>query len=190
LKAEGGQVPPITHHSARPEPVEGSLVTAFVGLGSNLDDPPARIRRALRALAALPGTRLVRRSSLYRNPPSGFLEQPDFVNAVAGIETRLTARELLEQLLAIEQVHGRVRDQPDGPRTHDLDLLLYGALTVGEHGLTVPHPRMLERAFVLVPLAEIAPDAEVPGRGRISDLVRNVDASGMIRLSVPGAAEP
>lgn len=182
MKAEVGQVPPITHYL--------SPVTAFVGLGSNLDDPPARIRRALQALAALPGTRLVRHSSLYRNPPTGVLDQPDFVNAVAEIETRLTARELLEQLLAIEQVHGRVRDQPNGPRTLDLDLLLYGALTVGEPGLTVPHPRMLGRAFVLVPLAEIAPGAEVPGRGRIADLVRNVDASGMIRLSVPGAAEP
>jgi len=165
---------PITHHS--------SLITAFIGLGSNLDDPPAQIRRALRALAALPGTRLVRHSSLYRNPPSGYLDQPDFVNAVARIETRLAARELLDHLLAIERAHGRVRDVPNGPRTLDLDLLLYGGLTVREPTLVVPHPRMLDRAFVLVPLAEIAPDAMVPGRGRIADLVRNVDASGMIRL--------
>jgi 2-amino-4-hydroxy-6-hydroxymethyldihydropteridine diphosphokinase len=166
-----------------------TLVTAYVALGSNLDDPPARIRRALRALAALPGTRLMRHSSFYRNPPAGYLDQPDFVNAVAEIETRLAARELLEQLLAIEQVHGRVRDRPNGPRTLDLDLLLYGALTVGEPGLTVPHPRMLERAFVLVPLAEIAPDAVMPGRGRIADLVRDVDASGMIKLPEAAAAE-
>jgi 2-amino-4-hydroxy-6-hydroxymethyldihydropteridine diphosphokinase len=151
-------------------------------LGSNLDDPPAQIRRAVQALAALPGTRLVCHSSLYRNPPSGFLDQPDFVNAVAEIETRLAARELLEHLLAIERAHGRVRDVPNGPRTLDLDLLLYGGVTVHEPGLVVPHPRMLDRAFVLVPLAEIAPGAVVPGRGRIADLVRNLDASGMIRL--------
>ncbi|MGH8649627.1 MAG: 2-amino-4-hydroxy-6-hydroxymethyldihydropteridine diphosphokinase, partial [Burkholderiales bacterium] len=85
-------------------------------------------------------------------------------------------------LLAIERVHGRVRDLPNGPRTLDLDLLLYGAQTVSKPGLTVPHPRMLERAFVLVPLAEIAPDAVVPGGGRIADLARNIDASGMIKL--------
>jgi len=161
---------------------QASAVTAFVALGSNLDDPPAQIRSALRALAALPGTRLVGSSSLYRNPPAGVLDQPDFVNAVAEIETRLTARKLLERLLAIERAHGRVRDVPNGPRTLDLDLLLYGGLTVREPGLVVPHPRMLDRAFVVVPLAEIAPGAVVPGRGRIADLVRNVDASGMIRL--------
>lgn len=157
-------------------------VTAFIALGSNLDDPPAQIRRALRALAALPGTRVVRRSSLYRNPPAGYLDQPEFVNAVARIETRLAPRELLDQLLAIEQRQGRVRDLPDGPRTLDLDILLYGGRSVRSRGLTIPHPRILERAFVLVPLAEIAPGAMVPGSGRIADLVKNVDASGMIRL--------
>ena len=159
---------------------------AFIGLGSNLDDPPAQIRRALQALAALPGTRLVRCSSLYRNPPSGYMDQPDFVNAVAKLETRLEARELLERLLAIEGVHGRVRTRPDGPRTLDLDILLYGGRTVREPGLTIPHPRMLERAFVLVPLAEIAPDAVVPGIGRVSGLARMVDASGLVKL--PGTA--
>lgn len=169
-----------------------SRVTAFVGLGSNLDDPPAHIHRALERLAALPGTRLVRRSSLYRNPPAGDPDQPDFVNAVAKIETRLEARELLEQLLAIERVHGRVREVPGGPRTLDLDLLLYGGRTLREPALTVPHPRMLDRAFVMIPLAEIAPDAVVPGGGRVADLVRKVDASGMIKLpeAPPGTAEP
>ena len=160
-------------------------VTAFIGLGSNLDDPPAQIRRALRALASLPGTRLVRHSSLYRNPPAGYLDQPDFVNAVAQVETGLEPRGLLEQLLAIERAHGRVRDLPDGPRTLDLDLLLYGGQTVRAPGLTVPHPRMLERAFVLVPLAEIAPEAVVPGSGRAADLARNVDASSLVKL--PGS---
>lgn len=171
-----------------PTPVTAhrSPVTAFIGLGSNLDDPPARIRRALQALAALPGTRLVRRSSLYRNPPSGYLDQPDFVNAVARIETSLEPRELLDELLAIERVHGRVRDLPNGPRTLDLDILLYGERTLREPGLTIPHPRMLGRAFVLMPLAEIAPDVVVPGSGRVADLVRNVDTSGMIKLPETG----
>lgn len=171
-----------------PAPVTGhrSQVTAFVALGSNLDDPAAHIRRALDALAGLPETRLQRHSSLYRNPPAGYRDQPDFVNAVARIETRLAPRELLDRLLAIEQVQGRVRAAPNGPRTLDLDLLLYGDQTLQEPGLTIPHPRMLERAFVLVPLVEIAPDAMVPGSGRAADLVRNVDASGMIKLAGPG----
>jgi 2-amino-4-hydroxy-6-hydroxymethyldihydropteridine diphosphokinase len=151
-------------------------------LGSNLDDPAAQIRRAMQSLAAMPETRLVRRSALYRNPPAGYLDQPEFINAVAGIETGLAPRDLLEQLLAIERVHVRMRDFPNGPRTLDLDILLYGEQTVREPGLTIPHPRMLERAFVLVPLAEIAPDAVVPDAGRIADLVRRVDVSGMIKI--------
>jgi 2-amino-4-hydroxy-6-hydroxymethyldihydropteridine diphosphokinase len=151
-------------------------------LGSNLGDPPAQIRCAMRALAAMPGTRLVRRSSLYRNPPAGYLDQPEFINAVASIETGLAPRDLLEQLLAIEQAQGRVRDFPNAPRTLDLDNLLYGERTVREPGLTIPHPRMLERAFALVPLAEIAPEMVMPGGARIADLLRNVDASGMIKI--------
>jgi 2-amino-4-hydroxy-6-hydroxymethyldihydropteridine diphosphokinase len=167
-------VTPVTRNEKR--------VTSFIGLGSNLGDPAAQIRRAMQALAAMPETRLVRRSSLYRNPPAGYLDQPEFVNAVARIETRLAPRDLLEQLLAIERAHGRARDFPNGPRTLDLDILLYGERTVREPGLTIPHPRMLERAFVLVPLAEIAPETVVPGGGRSADLVRLVDVSGMIKL--------
>jgi 2-amino-4-hydroxy-6-hydroxymethyldihydropteridine diphosphokinase len=161
---------------------QSSAVTAFVALGSNLSDPPAQIRRALQTLAAMPETRLVRWSSLYRNPPAGYLDQPEFVNAVAKIETRLAPCDLLEQLLAIERAHGRVREFPNGPRTLDLDILLYGERTVREPKLTIPHPRMLERPFVLVPLAEIAPETVVPGGGRIADLVKNVDASALVKL--------
>ena len=173
----------VTRRSRRRRSGQASPVTAYVALGSNLDDPPERIRHALQALAALPGTRVVRTSSLYRNPPVGDPDQPDFVNAVARIETGLGPRELLGELLAIEQAQGRVRDRPNGPRTLDLDLLLYGERTVREPGLTVPHPRMLGRAFVLMPLAEIAPEAMVPGRGAVADLVRNLDTSGMIKLA-------
>jgi 2-amino-4-hydroxy-6-hydroxymethyldihydropteridine diphosphokinase len=165
---------PITRHS--------SLITAYIALGSNLGDPAAQIRRAMQALAAMPETRLVRQSSLYRNPPAGYLDQPEFVNAVARIETRLAPRDLLEQLLAIERAHGRARDFPNGPRTLDLDILLYGERTVREPGLTIPHPRMLERAFVLVPLAEIAPETVAPGGGRIADLAAKLDASGLVKL--------
>jgi len=131
----------------------------------------------------MPETRLVRGSSLYRNPPAGYLDQPEFVNAVARIETRLAPRDLLEQLLAIERAHGRVRDFPNGPRTLDLDILLYGERTVREPELTIPHPRMVERAFVLVPLAEIAPETVMPGGARVADLVAKLDASGLVKLA-------
>ena len=165
-------------------PVTGhrSPVTAFIALGSNLGDPAQEIRSALRDLAALPGTRLVRHSSFYRNPPEGGLDQPEFVNAVAEVETGAAPRELLDQLLGIERAHGRARDYPNAPRTLDLDVVLYGGRVVREPGLVIPHPRMLDRAFVLVPLAEIAPDAVVPGRGRAADLAAKLDASGLVKL--------
>jgi 2-amino-4-hydroxy-6-hydroxymethyldihydropteridine diphosphokinase len=157
-------------------------VTAFIALGSNLDDPKQQLRSALRALAGLPQTRVVRESSLYRNPPEGGLDQPAFVNAVAEIETGASPRELLERLLEIERAHGRERDYPNAPRTLDLDIALYGDRVVQDPGLTIPHPRMLRRAFVMVPLAEIAPDAVVPGHGRVADLARQLNASGMEKL--------
>lgn len=160
-----------------------SQATAFVALGSNLEDPIAQVRAGLRELAALPGTRLVAASSLYRNPPAGYRDQPDFVNAVAQIETHLAPRELLNALLEIERRHGRARDFPNAPRTLDLDILIYGEREILETGLTIPHPRMLERAFVLVPLAEIAPAAVVPGAGDVSRLVARVDTTGMVKLS-------
>lgn len=153
-----------------------SAVRAVIALGSNLDGPQARVRRAFDDLAALPGTRLLARSALYRSAPVGYLEQPAFVNACALVETSLRPRELLEALLAIERRHGRVRDIPNGPRTLDLDIVLYGDLVMHEHGLTLPHPRTHERAFVLVPLLDVWPDAIIPGlgaaaihRGRIRD---------------------
>jgi 2-amino-4-hydroxy-6-hydroxymethyldihydropteridine diphosphokinase len=168
--------------SAKPDAGYQKLVTAFIALGSNLGDPEAQIRGALSTLAAMLETRLVRHSSLYRNPPVGYPDQPEFVNAVAEIRTRLAPRDLLDQLLALERNQGRTRDFANAPRTIDLDILLYGGHVVNEPGLTIPHPRMLERAFVLVPLAEIAPDAVVPGVGRVSGLVKRVDASGLVKL--------
>lgn len=157
--------------------------TAFIALGSNLDEPQRRIAAGFAELEGLPQTRLLRRSSLYRSAPVGYADQPDFINAVASIETGLGAQELLLALLAVERRHGRVREFPNAPRTLDLDIVLYGDLVVHEHGLTIPHPRMHERAFVMVPLAEIAPDCVVPGRGRVSELLAAVDAGSVLRLA-------
>jgi len=159
------------------------LETVFVALGANLDHPELQVEAGIRELAGLPQTRLVRRSSLYRSAPVGYRDQPDFVNAVAQIETGLGPRDLLEALLAIELRRGRVRDFPNAPRTLDLDIVLYGSLALHEPGLTIPHPRMHERAFVLLPLAEIARDTVVPGHGCIADLVRNADVTGMVKLA-------
>ena len=144
---------------------------AFIGLGANLGDPEAQVRRAFAALAELPGTRLLAASSLYRSAPVGVVGQLDFINAVAGVETTLAARALLESLLAEERRFGRRREFPNAPRTLDLDLLLYGDRVITEPGLIVPHPRMHERAFVLAPLAEIAPDIAIPGKGRAGALL-------------------
>jgi 2-amino-4-hydroxy-6-hydroxymethyldihydropteridine diphosphokinase len=140
-------------------------VRAVVALGSNLDGPEARVRGAFAELAALPDTRLAATSALYRTAPVGYVDQPAFVNACALLETTLGARELLAALLAVERRHGRVRDIPNGPRTLDLDIVLYGDAEIAEHGLTLPHPRAHERAFVLAPLLDVWPDAIIPGRG-------------------------
>lgn len=131
-------------------------VAAFIGLGANLGDPQQALRDALAALARLPGTRLVRSSRLYRSAPVD-AGGPDYVNAVAEIATRLDAQSLLAQLQGIEQAAGRERPYRNAPRTLDLDLLLYGDGRIDSATLTVPHPRLRERAFVLVPLHELAP---------------------------------
>ena len=136
------------------------MTIAYVGIGSNLDDPRAHVTRALGELDQLPHTRVVRKSSLYRSAPLGYAAQPDFVNAVAQLETGLPAERLLAELQGVEARHGRSRSFPNAPRTLDLDLLLFGDATLASPALTVPHPRMHERAFVLEPLLEIAPQLE------------------------------
>lgn len=138
---------------------------AYVGLGSNLADPEYQIDKAFAELARLPHTRLLACSSLYRSAPVGYADQPDFINAVAQIETSLAPHALLEALLDLEHRHGRERTFRNAPRILDLDLLLYDGLICHEAGLTLPHPRMHERAFVLLPLLEIAPHCLIPGRG-------------------------
>ena len=156
--------------------------TVCVALGANIGEPLRQIEAAFAALAALPGTRLVARSSLYRSAPVGYADQPDFINAVAIIQTALAPHALLDAVLTIERAHGRVREFPNAPRTLDLDIVLYGDVVLQEPGLTIPHARMLERAFVMVPLAEIAPDVVVPGRGRVRDLALQVDGGSVAQL--------
>ena len=158
-------------------------VAAYVGIGSNLDDPEAQVRRAIAAFASIPETCFVRASRLFRTAPWGRTDQPAFVNAVAEIATRLAPRALLDALLAIERAQGRHRDGSRwGPRTIDLDLLLYGDAVIDEPGLAIPHSHLAERAFVLLPLADLGPALRVPGHGRISELLRNVDTSGVTPL--------
>ncbi|MBI2286218.1 MAG: 2-amino-4-hydroxy-6-hydroxymethyldihydropteridine diphosphokinase [Nitrosomonadales bacterium] len=146
---------------------------AFIGLGSNLEDPRSQLQRAFDELDGLPETRLVARSSLYRSAPLGYPDQPEFVNAVAEIATALTPQTLLQALLQIEHEHGRERTFRNAPRTLDLDMLLYDDTQLHEHGLTIPHPQMHLRAFVLQPLLEIAPDAGIPGMGRARQALQN-----------------
>ena len=161
------------------------MVTAYIGLGANLDDPAAQVELAMGELARLPQSRLVARSSLYASAPVGYAEQPDFINAVAALETLLSPRALLEAMLGIEHHHGRNRTFRNAPRTLDLDLLLYGEAHFHEENLTLPHPRMHERAFVLLPLLEIAPDLVIPGRGRADQLLALVGNQSVHRYEPP-----
>ena len=154
---------------------------AAVGLGANLGDAAATVRAAIDALDGLPGTRLVAASRLYRTPAWGVTDQPDFVNAVAVVETSLAPRDLLDGLLEIERRFGRVRLEGErwGPRTLDLDLLLHGDAVVDEPGLRVPHPRLHERVFALLPLLEAWPEAAIPGVGAAADCAAKVVAEGI-----------
>ncbi len=143
----------------------------FVGLGSNLDQPARQLQRAFGELAEIPGTSLEARSSLYVSQPMGPADQPDYLNAVARLETVLEPLALLDRLQAIETLHQRRRERHWGPRTLDLDLLLYDDLVMDSPRLRIPHPGMGERDFVLEPLLEIGGDIEIPGRGRAADLL-------------------
>lgn len=153
-------------------------------MGSNLAEPATQLRRAFDELAMLPATTLSGRSALYGNPPMGAITQPDFVNAVAALDTSLSPHDLLDQLQAIERAHGRVRSgERWGPRSLDLDILLYGEECVDDERLQVPHPGIGERAFVLLPLAEIAPPAlAVPGHAPLEVLFAACDTSAMRKL--------
>jgi 2-amino-4-hydroxy-6-hydroxymethyldihydropteridine diphosphokinase len=158
-------------------------VPAYVALGSNLAEPVRQVERAFAALAALPGTRLVLRSSAYRSRPMGPVEQPDFVNAAAALLTQLDPLTLLRELQALETRLGRTAPVVRwGPRLIDLDLLVHGQTRCSEAGLTLPHPGMAERDFVLVPLAEISPSLDVPGVGRVDALLQRLAPPALERM--------
>lgn len=156
------------------------MTRAAIGLGANLGDAAGSVRAAIDALVGLPGTALQAVSRFYRTPAWGVTAQPDFINAVAMVDTELDARSLLDALLAIEREHGRVRVDGErwGPRTLDLDLLLYGDAVIDAPGLRVPHPHLHERAFALLPLLEIWPDVAIPGVVSVRDC-----AAGMAALT-------
>jgi 2-amino-4-hydroxy-6-hydroxymethyldihydropteridine diphosphokinase len=161
-------------------------VTVFIALGANLQNPQQQIQRGIELLSAIPDSRLVAVSSLYRTAPFGVGDaQPDYINAVAQLETTLPGGSLLDFLQSIESQQGRRRhrDNPLAARTLDLDLLLYGDAVIDTPRLTVPHPRMHERAFVLAPLLEIAPAAIIPGRGKAADFLPAVDGQRIEKLA-------
>ncbi len=166
------------------------MTSAFVGIGANLGEALRAIREAIVELGDLPSTRVVAVSSIYRTAPVDVPDpQPDYVNAVARLETGLDAFALLGALQSIEKQHGRERAERNAARTLDLDLLLFGGEQIRTPGLTVPHPRMVHRAFVLVPLAEISADLVVPGAGPVRDLLPRVAGQRVERLE-PCPAEP
>lgn len=153
---------------------------SYIGLGGNLGDPQAAMAQALRRLDADAHSTIGKVSSIYRTPPWGKTDQPDFLNAAAEIRTRLSPRELLDLCLATERALKRVRAERWGPRTIDIDILKYGADTIREEGLEIPHPRMLDRAFVLLPLAEIAPDIDLSGETALQRAAR-ADQTGIVK---------
>ncbi len=158
------------------------MMVVYIGLGSNMDHPQQQVTAALSELACLPDTALLQASSLYQSAPLGPQEQPDFINAVASLETALTAEALLDALQKIEQNHARVRTTHWGPRTLDLDILLYGDMSIKTQRLTVPHPEMIRRSFVLEPLLELAPLIDIPGVGLAIDLYRGLQAEPLQRI--------
>lgn len=155
---------------------------AYIALGSNLKQPASQIKQALIALQGLPQTKLLQCSSLYQTAPVGYDNQPDFINAVASLETTLEPSQLLESILDIESSFGRERPFPNAPRVLDLDLLLYDELVMHTPALTVPHPRMHLRGFVMLPLAEIAPDLMIPKLGNVVELLAKLDVSDIKKI--------
>lgn len=157
---------------------------AYVALGSNLGDSKQHLLDAIEALAVLPDTSLIARSRIYRTPPWGKLDQPDFLNAVVALETSREPHDLLDALLNIERAAGRERNgERWGPRTLDLDLLYVAGKAVNSERLTLPHPHIANRAFVLLPLHDVAPELDVPGQGKVADLLRAVDTQGCTPLA-------
>lgn len=159
------------------------MTLAYVALGSNLGDSQQQLLDAIEALAKLPDTQVLQRSHFYRTPPWGVLEQPAFINAAVQLDTALSPHALLDALLRIEQGAGRVRVQRNGPRTLDLDLLHVDGVQIDDARLTLPHPRMADRAFVLLPLHDVAPTLILAGQGTVAELLARLDLAGCERLA-------
>ena len=185
-----GAAPPVVNPVLAPEasaaPAASAPVSAWIGLGANLGDRLATLRTALSAMGALPGTRVQGVSSLYGSAPVD-AGGPDYLNAVAQVQTTLAPHALLAQLQAIEQAAGRERPYRNAPRTLDLDVLLHGDAMLASTTLTLPHPRMHERAFVLLPLLELAPELHIPGLGPAAAFLPHVADQNLTRLAVPAA---
>jgi len=159
-------------------------VIVYIALGGNLDDPADHVRRACQELGALPQTHCLQYSRLYQSTPHGPTDQPDYINAVAELETTLPPDALLSMLQSLEKMHGRVRTGEHwGPRPLDLDILLYGDQQIDGPDLQIPHPYMAKRPFVLYPLAELVPDLNIPGYGVLSDLLQSCSAEGLEPLN-------
>ena len=159
------------------------MARAFIAIGSNLQQPQLQVAQAFEGISRLPSTQLINRSSLYRTAPVSYEDQPDFINAVAEVETELPPLELLQALLSLENAQGRERPFPNAPRVLDLDLLLYNDTIMHTAELTLPHPRMHTRAFVLQPLAEIAADLLIPQHGNVAMLVTQCKDQGVEKLA-------
>jgi 2-amino-4-hydroxy-6-hydroxymethyldihydropteridine diphosphokinase len=155
---------------------------AYIGLGSNLDKPQQQILTAIDDIASVAAIQLQAQSSLYHSPPMGPQDQPDYVNAVIAVDTSLSAHQLLDALQQIEQQHGRIRKRHWGERTLDLDILLYADTVIDDERLTVPHPGLSERAFVVYPLAEIAAELDIPGQGKLVDIKAACPLDGLVKL--------
>ena len=155
------------------------MTIAYIGLGSNMDSPRQHITTAIQSLGEIQSTRIINVSSLYKSKPMGPQNQDDYINAVVQIETEMEPTELLNYLQAIENRHGRVRAEHWGPRTIDLDILMFGNEIIQNDRLTVPHPQITKRSFVIVPLAEIAPDVVIPEKGLVSELLLSIDQDGL-----------
>ncbi len=156
----------------------------YIGLGSNLDDPQAQILTAIDDIQQLDDTRLLKQSSLYHSPPMGPQDQPDYMNAVVEVETALPPHVLLDNLQRLEQKHGRVKKRHWGERTLDLDILLYSDHVIDDERLKVPHPGLTERAFVVYPLAEIAADLIIPGKGDLAVIQQNCPLDGLRKVEM------
>lgn len=155
------------------------MTIVYVGLGSNMGDTEQHIISALKSLGDIQSTKIMQTSSLYKSKPVGPQDQADYINAVARLDTELSALELLDELQAIENEHGRVRNEHWGPRTLDLDILMFGNKIINNDRLTVPHPEIPNRCFVLVPLAEIDSECVIPEAGNVRELIKKVDQEGL-----------